>query len=178
MKVTTLRLPEQMHESIEEEAADAEMSVAEYIRAVLRTRQEHTPTNTLAQSPGDSPGEYDELRERVAELEARVDELEDQTSELNQQTGDGDGSVLVKTDDIEAAGGPFSADNPYGEHVETALEALRQAGKPLRRAQIMAVVPEADIKDDSLWTEYVRPGIKERGAELRGRKYTLADADK
>jgi hypothetical protein len=120
MKVTTLRLPETMHESIEAEAAEQEMSVAEYIRAVLRTRQEHTPEHLSEPAAGASAGEYDELRERVGELEERVDELEEQ-AEFNQQTGDDVGSALVnETTDIDLSGVPSSGSNPYGEHVETA----------------------------------------------------------
>jgi len=177
MKVTTLRLPETMHESIEAEAAEQEMSVAEYIRAVLRTRQEHTPEHLSESSAGASPGEYDELRERVDELEERVEELEEQ-AEFNQQTGDDAGSVLVnETASIDLSGAPSSTSNPYGEHVETALEALRQADEPLRKREIMAVVPEADIKPDSLWTEHVRPGIKERGATMRGKRYVVESED-
>jgi hypothetical protein len=170
MKVTTLRLPETMHESIEAEAAEQEMSVAEYIRAVLRTRQEHTPEHLSEPAAGASAGEYDELRERVGELEERVDELEGRAesadeSKLAQPTNE--------TADIDLSGAPSSTPDPYGRHVETAIEALRQADEPLRKREIMAVVPEADIKDDSLWTEHIRPGIKERGATMRGKRYVV-----
>jgi hypothetical protein len=161
-----------MYESIESEAAEQEMAVAEYIRAVLRSRSEHTPANTQATSPGESAGEYAELRDRVDELEARVEDVEES---LNQRPGGDSGSVLVK-DDIDLAGDPSPGLEPWAKQKQTALELLRQRDEPVRKAEILDTVPGAEgIVDDTLWTEHVRPFIRDQGAELRGRQWILEE---
>lgn len=68
MKVTTLRLPEVMYDTLEDEAEAEEKSVSEYIRGILRDR-ENTTT------------EYDD---RIHELEDRVDDLEQRLDDRDQ----------------------------------------------------------------------------------------------
>jgi hypothetical protein len=91
MKVTTLRLPEDLHEALETEAGDRETSLAAYVRTILHQRddldlvggqntQPNTPPNT---SPNTDPNTLpDTLVETIAALDERVSELEER---LDQQ---------------------------------------------------------------------------------------------
>jgi len=160
MKVTTVRLPESLYESLESEARENEMSVAEHIRAVLRNRGEHTQANTPATSPGDAPAEYAEaeavaeLRERVADLEDRVDGVE---SELAQPTN---GRPEIDTGEV-----PLLDSDPYPEAVETALALVEQADQHVPKRAILSAVPDEDISDESLWQRHIRPALSDSPAE-------------
>jgi predicted transcriptional regulator len=67
MKVTTVRLPDDLAEAVAEAADDTERSQSEYIRHVLRTHFDSKP---------DTPAVEDD-DDRLAELEARVEALEE-----------------------------------------------------------------------------------------------------
>jgi len=62
MQQITLRVPDDMLEDIEEEAEEHGESRSEYIRNVLRTRNEHTE-------------DVDELREKVNQLQTDLDRV-------------------------------------------------------------------------------------------------------
>jgi phage shock protein A len=61
MEPLTIRIQEDTKKSLEEEAAEYDVSVSEYIRRLI-----------------DKGREYDELEERLESREARIDELEAQ----------------------------------------------------------------------------------------------------
>jgi metal-responsive CopG/Arc/MetJ family transcriptional regulator len=73
MKVTTVRLPEEVLEQLETEAAEHGFSNrTEYIREILKHR------DAVRESIGsrENTEQYEDLRERLADLEARVEDLE------------------------------------------------------------------------------------------------------
>jgi len=180
MKVTTVRLPESLHESLETEARENEMSVAEHIRAVLRNREEHTPANTTPTSEGDAPAEY-ATAETVAELRERVEDLEDRVggveAELNQHSAGEQGSVLVKPDaaDIDTGEAALSETDPYPSAVQTALSLVEQHGQHVPKRAILDAVPDEDISDESLWQRHVRPALSDSPAEHTRNKGWLWD---
>ncbi len=75
MKVTTLRLPESMYEALEAEAEAEEKSLSEYVREILRNRENTQPNTQEHTQPNTS--EYDE---RIRDLEQRVGDLEEWVS--------------------------------------------------------------------------------------------------
>jgi predicted transcriptional regulator len=81
MKVTTVRLPDDLAETVAEAADDTERSQSEYIRHVLRNHFDSEPN-----TPSDGRLEAD----RVDELEARVNDLEGRFASLETDTGRGD----------------------------------------------------------------------------------------
>ena len=85
MKVTTLRLPESMYEALESEANQNELSPSEYMRQILRNRQQITQANTEPNTlydAGYDATEYEALEERVSKLEELVFESEPESSDL------------------------------------------------------------------------------------------------
>jgi len=79
MKVTTVRLPDDLAEAVAEAADDTERSQSEYIRHVLRTHFDSKPNTPPAGGADD----------RVAELEARVEALEERFDTPEPDTGGG-----------------------------------------------------------------------------------------
>jgi len=157
-------LDDDQYEWVQRQAAELDRSQADVLRRCINlVRSGAVDTDALrSDAMHDAPDAdaLDELRDRVDELEDRVDEL---------TTGpDAD------TDDIDVSAAPSSGSEPYPQRVETALDVLRRADEPLRRGQIMDHVESAAaVVDDTLWTEHVRPGIREAGAELVGRRWVL-----
>lgn len=104
MKVTTVRLPEDLVEDVEEAAEDTGRSQSEYIRHALRIHFEYKP-NTA---------------DRVEQLEARVEALE----------AGGDGRVGVENAEMpkmalnQPRGGRSPAREPRGTDAETGAAQL------------------------------------------------------
>ena len=67
MEPLTIRIPEDMRESLETEADEYDVSVSEYVRRLIRKGRE-----------------YDELDERLESRETRIDELESQLARRSQ----------------------------------------------------------------------------------------------
>lgn len=67
MEPLTIRIPEDMRESLDTEAGDADVSTSEYVRQLIRKGRE-----------------YDELAERLDAKEARIDDLETQLARRSQ----------------------------------------------------------------------------------------------
>lgn len=165
MKVRTIRLPEGLDADLVAEAEERDRSFSEYIRMLLRNREPNTNTqgNTQPNTP-EHAGDYDRLRERVAELEERVDELDGGES-LNQQPAPDSGPVLVNDDDADSnALEPHHPDaNPHSSVVEAAVQWAKN-NEPVRRAEIIQQFEdEVDIKGDSLWKKHIRDALKDAG---------------
>ena len=163
MKVTTLRLPEGLHDDLVDEAEAEDRSFSEYVRMLLRNReadantQEHTPANT---------DEYDALVERLSSLEDRVDELAAPAGvgqSLNQQDGGASGDMLVKSGKPRPDKVRSPDDNPHSQTVEKAVQWAKD-NEPVQRAEIIdQFADDVDILGDSLWKKHIRDALKEAG---------------
>ena len=67
MKPLTIRIPEDLKESLDAEAAEHDVSTSEYVRQLI-----------------DKGREYDELQERLESKQARIEELETQLTRRSQ----------------------------------------------------------------------------------------------
>lgn len=67
MEPLTIRIPEDLKESLDAEADEYDVSTSEYIRRLIRQGRE-----------------YDELQDRLETREARIDELEEQLARRSQ----------------------------------------------------------------------------------------------
>lgn len=72
MQQITLRLPEDVLEDVEAEAEEAGRTRSEYLREVIRTRNEHTE-------------EAEQLREQVDELQTEVERLQNEKRTILEQ---------------------------------------------------------------------------------------------
>ena len=163
MKVTTLRLPEGLHDDLVDEAEAEDRSFSEYVRMLLRNREANTNTQEHTQANTD---EYAELRDRVSALEDRVDELapaDDPGQTLNQQDGGKSGGVLVNSDRPAPEELRSPDANPHSQTVQEAVEWAKQH-EPVQRADIIAAFEDdVEIKGDSLWKRHIRDALKEAG---------------
>ena len=67
MQPLTIRIPEDLKESLDSEAAEHDVSTSEYVRRLI-----------------DKGREYDELQERLESKQARIEELETQLTRRSQ----------------------------------------------------------------------------------------------
>jgi len=115
MKVTTVRLPDDLAEAVAEAADDTERSQSEYIRHVLRTHFDSKP-NT---GGGDA---------RLAELETRVEDLESRFEAKEADTGAGGEGVDAWREVVSDTDGADDRDEDAGgREVDTDAEAVRAA---------------------------------------------------
>lgn len=189
MKVTTLRIPESLYETLQEEADEEEMSLSEYVRRILRNRKEHTD---------EYKGEYAPI-EQVEKLEARVARLEDahETGESTPPSGltAKAEEPPAKTKDTHTKGetaetGDRGADS-WHELLEdvysrensearrrqliaaggAAIEAVRTADEPLKTGELVALYDEYPVEGqaapggaerpskETYWRKTVKPAL-------------------
>ena len=156
MRPIPIRLPESMADALEAEAADRELSLAEYCRQLLRRRDE------LDMPPDGSDGDAaaaDAIADRLDEIESRLASLE-----------------------AAAGGGDFDA-NPRpssgGDGAAAVVEYVRDQG-PVSRSDIVeafaAEIDDLGIKPESWWKRRARPTLNEAGAEfVRNVGWRLSD---
>ena len=113
MKVTTVRLPNDLAEAVAEAADDTERSQSEYIRHVLRSHFDSEP-NT------------DAVDARLAELEARVEALEERVDTPEPDTGGG-GRAPRREVASDTGGADDRDEDAGGREVDTDAEAVRAA---------------------------------------------------
>lgn len=127
MKVTTLRLPEELHEELVEEAEERDISTAKYLRQILKRRDRLASdgeANTQANTPANT------LAERVEELATRVEELEERQGGAPASppsTGNVDSAVVAdgRPDSPES-----SAENPHPSPAEDGVPQPEEADSP------------------------------------------------
>jgi len=153
MRPIPIRLPESMADALEAEAADRELSLAEYCRQLLRRRDE------LDLNQQSDPSDAEMLVKRLDEIESRLASLE-----------------------AAAGGGDFDA-NPRpssgGDGAAAVVEYVRDQG-PVSRSDIVeaftAEIDELGIKPESWWKRRARPTLNEAGAEfVRNVGWRLSD---
>ena len=143
MRPIPIRLPESMADALEAEAADRELSLAEYCRQLLRRRDE------LDLNQQSDPSDAEMLVKRLDEIESRLASLE-----------------------AAAGGGDFDA-NPRpssgGDGAAAVVEYVRDQG-PVSRSDIVeafaAEIDDLGIKPESWWKRRARPTLNEAGAEF------------
>ena len=116
MKVTTVRLPDDLAEAVAEAADDTERSQSEYIRHVLRSHFDSEP-NTPAPEGDD----------RLAELEARVEALEERVDTPEPDTGGGGRAARREVASDTGAVEDDRDEDAGGREVDTDAEAVRAA---------------------------------------------------
>ena len=153
MRPIPIRLPESMADALEAEAADRELSLAEYCRQLLRRRDE------LDLNQQSDPSDAEMLVKRLDEIESRLASLE-----------------------AAAGGGDFDA-NPRpssgGDGAAAVVEYVRDQG-PVSRSDIVeafaAEIDDLGIKPESWWKRRARPTLNEAGAEfVRNVGWRLSD---
>jgi len=178
MKVTTVRLPEDLAEKVEEAAERTERSQSDYIRHALRSH-----INAESNTP--------QLEERVADLEERIADLESaqeppQTEEHRRGTGsrprdphpstpedpavehsstDEEGTDDL-SEEIAALDLPGSADSPEGRRAIRAMyEYVRQEGRAQKSDFVTAVYPDHRVRYGSSDTWWNAVGRETEGKE-------------
>lgn len=163
MKVTTLRLPESMYEALEDEAEEEEKSVSEYIRGILRQR-ENTQPNTQANTT-----EYDD---RIRDLEQRVGDLEERLPNLEpieQWKGSETAESEAKTEEQQRKPEGERTENPVVEQrtehtaLEDQISRLDVPGQGEKEARRREAVGAA--------LEYIREHGQATPADLRENVY-------
>jgi len=135
MKVTTVRLPEDLVEDVEEAAEDTGRSQSEYIRHALRIHFEYKP-NTDA----------DRVDDRVEQLEARVEALE----------AGGDGRVGVENAEPpkmgvkQGRGGRSPEREPRGKDGETGSAQLHTIVDDVAEDVLPGAGAKLDDRHDAL----------------------------
>ena len=86
MEPFTIRLQANTKESLEDEAADAEMSLSEYVRELISKGREYDDTDADEDALAD-------LRDRVTELEEEVDTLREERNEAREEVSNLEGRL-------------------------------------------------------------------------------------
>ena len=171
MKVTTLRLPEELVEKLDAETEEYGFpNRTEYIRAILRERGEVSPDNTGETPTAGRIQEYEALEERLADLEARVEALEAggggaiAPTPLATDTPDADVEPSdAVVDALEASGWTEGSTRDTRERnagvAAWGLAYLREAGEELRRADFPLDALDDGRDTDFLWLSVIRPAI-------------------
>jgi len=107
MEQITLRLPEDVLDAVEQEADEQGISRAEYLREVIRSRNE-------------SDADVSDLKAKVSELEK---DLKAERSEADRLSG----KLEVKNETIEAKNEHIEAKNDHIESLESTIYEQQQA---------------------------------------------------
>ena len=162
MQPRPIRMPDSLWDQLESEAERHDLSTAAYIRRILRNRP-------------DTQADTDAVVDRLDELERRIEAIE--TAPDTQPVTDPDATDYEP--DTQAATQAITqpdASGEYGEQNAVAVETVRGADDPLRKAEIVEAVEAAvgmPIKADSWWVRHGRPAIRDAGAEQVGKKWKL-----
>jgi hypothetical protein len=130
MKITTLRLPEELYESLEAEANEREISFAEYVRPVLKRRNELSDDGENTQPNTDLENRIDELENVLGELAERV-ERNEQALTSNERAMANGSSVEVSDDtaptesEDTAPSTPTALDASIDDAISEALDEWR-----------------------------------------------------
>jgi hypothetical protein len=178
MKVTTVRLPDDLAEAVANAAEESERSQSEYVRHVLRSRIDGEPNTS-----GDGPEP-----DRLAALESRIEALENGGGHLEAPDPPEAAEIDVATPESPPAVGPKSIDArvidamdiPQTQDPEECLAAvlgardyLEQHGPVSMREITKAVMPEYSLGYEvpeleegdrfrgAWWRRILQPGLSE-----------------
>lgn len=189
MKVTTLRIPESLYETLEEEADAQDLSFSEYARRILRNRKEHTPEYEEGYA---SIGRVDELEERIAALEepheepVTAEERQPATEAVSEPAEPTDGHTDSETPHMSVDAGEwhgllddpdvYSHKNPDSRRAQmlaagsAALEFLRTAEEPVATGEFLELYERHPVDGQS------PPGNAERPSKETYWRKTLKPA--